>query len=154
MPAIIAAAAIGGGLNLIGAKLGSNAAKSAAKTQADAGAKAQQIQQQGQTQALKALDTNYVKAAGLYDPYKAIGQNALPSLTRLAGSNYPGAAMPQGPQSPMMPPQGAQAIYGAPRGAPQGGGMVTLRNPKDGSVRAFPPDVAAHYIQLGAVPVQ
>lgn len=148
--------------HLVGAKMASTASKNAAKTQAAAGQKAIEISQAGQRDSLNAINTNYGKAASLYEPYRQVGLSALPSLANLAGSGYPEGrtAPPQGappsvmgmgtPQPNAPPPQGAQGFYGGqPMGPSNGSGLVTMRAP-NGMTQQVPAAQVQHYTQMGA----
>lgn len=143
------------GLNLIGAKIASNASKNAAKTQVAAGEKAIGIDQQGQRDSLAAVNQGYGQAQQLYAPYMQIGASAVPSLTRLAGSNYPGAA------SPYLPPQGAPVAPQGPQPSiatmgmakPAGEPTVPMRAP-NGQTSQVPASQVEHFKQKGAVVLQ
>lgn len=144
------------GLNLIGAKVASDASENAAKTQVKAGEKAIGIDQQGQRDALAAVNKGYGAAEQLYAPYMQIGASAVPSLTRLAGSNYPGAQ-----PSPYLPPQGAPQGTGSPppsvasltMGQPPQEALVPMRAP-NGQTSQVPASQVAHFKQKGAVVLQ
>lgn len=140
IPAIIGAA--GAGASLVGAKMGSNAARDAAKLQTDSAAKAQQFTQ-------RAYDDQ--KAA--LQPYMQAGQQSLGALmARYAGQPLQNRFAPGGGQAaePFQPPQGGMSLGsglgqgGAPQGGPppmqappQGGGMVRVKAPT-GEMAQFP----------------
>lgn len=160
--AALIAGAFGAGANVLGADVASRASKNAAKTQAASGQKAIEISQQGQRDSLNAINTNYGKAASLYEPYRQVGLNALPSLANLAGSGYPEGrtAPPQGAPPSVMgmgTPQGnaaPQGFYGGqPLGPSNGSGLVTMRAP-NGMTQQVPAAQVAHYTQMGAQVLQ
>jgi hypothetical protein len=161
IPLVLGAAT--GAANIVGAKMASNASKKAAQTQADAGTKAIQMQQAGQDKAVAALDRSYGQAAGLFDPYRQLGLNALPNVQRLAGSGYPGGGMPQPYQmpgnTPQAMPQGlsrmgqqAPAAMSQPQGLGQSG-TVLMRAP-NGTTSPVPMAQVEHYKAKGAQVVQ
>lgn len=121
-------------LQLAGAAIGANAAKSAASTQSAAADKALGVQQQA-----------YNQQTQQFAPYLAAGQSAIGRLGSMA------AAGP--PPFQQRPPMNVGQL-GSSQPSPQAttGQMVTLKGP-DGSIRQVPAATADQFIQRGAVRV-
>lgn len=142
MPAALAIGLVTSAItNLVGSKVASNAAKKAAQTQSASADRAMQFEREGQDKALAAINQNYGRAAGLYDPYMAIGRNVMPSLTALAGSNYGKGG------SPIYVPQ--QAPPPSLAATPAAGGTVMMMAP-NGQRKQVPANQVDHYRQRGA----
>jgi hypothetical protein len=106
IPAIIGAAGVG--TQLVGAKMGSNAAKNAAQAQIASTDKAQAFTERAYQDQQRALA-----------PYMQAGQQSLGSLM----GQYGGKPL-QNPYAPSgMSAQGQPEFGGMPQGQPQGGGM-------------------------------
>lgn len=135
---VIPGASIAG--NLIGAKIGANAAEHGADLQNQYLNRALDLQQ-------KIFDTEQGNLA----PYRAYGSSALGELGYRLG--LPGATSPTRMPPPLQPPQTASSqapIIASKIGLPNGStGQVTLRAP-DGSIAQVLSTDVPHYLSLGA----
>ena len=122
MPAIAALTIAGIASQAIGAKVSSNAAKSAAKTQSDSADKALALQK-----------TQYEEQKARQAPYIDAGQSSVSRLNSLMTPNAQGQYQPFGapPSNGMMPPPMAQP-------SPMGGGQNPFRLPNMGGGMAQP----------------
>lgn len=152
MPALVAATAITGIANVVGAHKAAGAAKDAAKVQVASADKAQGVNQQV-----------YNDQRALMQPYIQGGNDAFARLMSAkfgtSGQGTPQGGPPggqfgqmsamTGPPQPMpqaMPPQPPQA-FGAAMGG--GGPLVKIQAPT-GETKDVPREQVQHYLGLGA----